>query len=106
MPQIETTIDSMWKKLKDYYTIASDSFAYTKAIILHPSLKLKWFKVHEWSEEDKEKYTSMFCERFEQEYSSQAVTTLQLSNHIPFKRPYEIALDSSDEEAEFGEFDN
>ena len=103
MSQIETAVDSMWTKLKDYYTTASDPFAYTESIILHPSLKLKWFKIHEWSEEDKGKYSTRFRERFEQIYSSQAVLALQLP---PSKRQHEATLDSSDEEPEFGEVEN
>jgi len=103
MSQIETVVDSMWTKLKDYYTTASDPFAYTESIILHPSLKLKWFKIHEWLEEDKGKYSTRFRERFEQIYSSQAVLALQLP---PSKRQYEATLDSSNEEPEFGEVEN
>ena len=43
---IETGIDAMWSKLRDYYS-ETKPYAYGDAILLHPSKKWRWFKKQE-----------------------------------------------------------
>ena len=69
---IETGIDEMWGKLREYYSEAKP-YAYDDAILLHPSEKSRWFKKQEWNTEKIEEYRASASRRFDLEYSKVAV---------------------------------
>ena len=83
----------MWTKLREYYS-ESKPYAYGDVIILHPSMKTKWFRQHEWDPRITEQYIESIQSRFNQDY-----TTSDL------KRSYSEIDDDSDssgqEENEF-----
>jgi len=103
--QVQAAIDAMWNKLKDYYTGTKNAFAYGDAIILHPSLKLNWFKKQGWDQTAIDEYKQRTRSRFEQHYASAGIAPPESS--VPFKRRHSaIDPDSDSEEDEFNEFDS
>ena len=103
--QVQAAIDMMWDKLKDYYTGTKKAFAYGDAIILHPSLKLNWFKKQGWDQTIIDEYAERTRNRFQQDYASSNVAPASLS--VPSKRPHSVMdSDSDSEEDEFNEFDS
>ena len=103
--QVQTAIDVMWDKLKDYYTGTKTAFAYGDAIILHPSLKLNWFKKQGWNHTIIDEYTERTRTQFQQNYAGSNITPS--SQSVPSKRPHSgIDSDSDFEEDEFNEFDS
>jgi hAT family C-terminal dimerisation region len=67
---IETGMDEMWTKLREYYS-EGKPYAYGDAIILHPSMKTKWFRQHEWDPKVTEEYIESTRSRFNKEYTPQ-----------------------------------
>jgi len=91
----------MWNKLKEYYTDINISFMYGDAIILHPSLKMSWFKKQGWKQSVIDGYQQSARERFERNYSNAATTSI-LNNR---KRTHSM-IESESEENEQSEFDS
>ena len=60
-------MDEMWTKLREYYS-EGKPYAYGDAIILHPSMKTKWFRQHEWDSKMTEEYIESTRSRFNKEY--------------------------------------
>jgi hypothetical protein len=52
---IERGMSEMWTKLREYYS-ESKPYTYGDVIILHPSMKTKWFRQHEWDPKITEQY--------------------------------------------------
>lgn len=97
---IETGIDAMWGKLRDYYSDAKP-YAYGDAILLHPSEKLRWFKKQEWKADKIEAYRASTSRRFDIQYSK----TAALGEGR--KRSFQMMNDDSDsDDAIQSEFDS
>lgn len=62
-------MNEMWIKLHEYYS-EGKPYAYGDAIILHPSMKTKWFRKHEWDAKTMEEYIESTRCRFDQEYNA------------------------------------
>ena len=60
-------MDEMWTKLHEYYS-KGKLYAYGDAIILHPSMKTKWFQQHEWDSKIIEEYIESTRNWFIREY--------------------------------------
>jgi hAT family C-terminal dimerisation region len=92
---VETGIQKMWTKLKEYYSDGKP-FAYSDAIILHPSEKMHWFKKRGWDSALIDQYCQSTKARFEKEYA--------VENR---KRSFStMESDDSDSEEEHSEFES
>ena len=74
---------------------------YDDAIILHPSLKMSWFKKQGWEQSVIDGYQQSARERFERNYSNAATTSI-LNNH----KCTHSMIESDSEEDEQSEFDS
>jgi hypothetical protein len=50
-PAICQAMDLARKKLDRYYSLTDSSAVYRIAMVLHPGMKLEYFRQHEWKEE-------------------------------------------------------
>ena len=113
--EVRNAINSMWAKLKDYYTKTKHPSAYVDANILHPAKKLSLFKKKDSSFADIPGqagiYEAQARERFETIYNTRPDTSVDELNTRKRKRvsddPDNDPETSSDDDAfEYNEFDH
>jgi hypothetical protein len=63
-PAIVAAMKLAQKKMDRYYSLTDSSAIYRIAMVLHPGMKLKYFKQREWEEEWVEQAENMVCEEF------------------------------------------
>ena len=113
--EVRNAINSMWTKLKDYYTKTKHPSAYVDANILHPAKKLSLFKKKDSSFADIPGqagiYEAQARERFETIYNTQAATSVDELNPRKRKRmsddpDYKSETSSDDDTFDYNEFDH
>jgi hypothetical protein len=62
------------KKMNRYYSLTDDSAPYRMAMVLHPGLKLEYFRRHQWEDEWIEQAENMVREEFILSYEKTGVT--------------------------------
>lgn len=102
--EVQTAVEKMWSKLREYYDRTDRPFAYIDATLLHPALKASFMKKAKYSPDDIERYKKEGESRFQKDYDNTrpAISRRPLARGKR-RRPSISESDSSDG-VEFNEF--
>ena len=74
-PAIMATMKLASKKMDCYYSLTDTSATYRIAMILHPGMKLEYFRQQEWQEDWIETAEKLLCDEYTSRYEKQPETT-------------------------------
>jgi hypothetical protein len=80
-PAIRRAMDLARKKLDRYYSLTDSSAVYWIAMVLHPGMKLEYFRQHEWKEEWIEQAENMVREEYISLYEKTSDENLSLETN-------------------------
>jgi hypothetical protein len=82
-------VNSGWSKLDKYYTLTSDSLAYTAALVLNPAFKWEYIEKtwpKEWIPQARESVASLWKSKYRPTTSSQVPDTLVITRSDHFSQ--------------------
>ena len=71
-PSIASAMKLACKKMDRYYSLTDCSTTYRIAMVLHPGMKLEYFRNQGWEEEWIEQAETLVCEEYGAKYKKQA----------------------------------